>query len=144
MQYSLDGLHLTEQFEGCRLASYPDVRGIPTIGYGHTGAGVHLGMTCTDDEALSWLQSDIIWAEDRVNAEVHVPLTQHEFDSLVDFVFNCGVGNFDHSTLLRLLNTGDYAHAAKQFEVWDKADGKVVAGLLRRRLAEESLFTTVS
>lgn len=141
MNYSKTGIHLTEQFEGVKLVAYPDSKGIPTIGYGHT-KGVRFGMTCTQAQAEEWLAEDIAWAESRVNADVHVPLTQYEFDALVDFVFNCGVGNFEHSTLLRLLNQGNYAAASEQFEVWDKADGKVVAGLLRRRLAEESLFNT--
>lgn len=139
MQYSLSGLHLTEQFEGCRLTSYQDSKGVWTIGVGHT-SGVHLGQTCTQQQAEAWLQEDIQWAVSRVNAEVHVPLSQGEFDALVDFVFNCGVGNFEHSTLLRLVNSDDLADAANQFQAWDKADGTVVAGLLRRRLAEKSEY----
>jgi lysozyme len=135
MQYSKSGLQLTEQFEGCKLTAYQDSRGIWTIGYGHT-ANVRAGQTCTQEQAEQWLSEDIAWAESRVNADVHVPLTQGEFDALVDFVYNTGCGNFEHSTLLKLINNGNYAEAAKQFEVWDKCDGKVVAGLLRRRLAE--------
>lgn len=139
MQYSLDGLHLTEQFEGCKLQAYPDSTGIPTIGYGHT-KGVSLGMTCTQAQAEQWLQQDINYAASEVNKHVTVPLTQHQFDALVDFTFNCGAGNLDHSTLLKLVNTGDFTHAANEFERWDKAGGKVVAGLLRRRLAEKNEF----
>lgn len=63
-----------------------------------------------------------------------------EFDSLVDFVFNLGAGNFDHSTLLALVNKGDMQDAANEFEKWDRCEGKAVAGLLRRRQAEEALF----
>ena len=65
-----------------------------------------------------------------------VPLTQGEFDALTDFVFNCGCGAFAGSTMLRLLNAGDYQSAAGQFDLWDHAGGQVVAGLLRRREAE--------
>jgi len=138
--YSQSGLHLTEQFEGDVLKSYQDTGGVWTIAYGHTGPDVVAGMTCTQLQAVAWLTQDIAWAEREVNKLVTIPLNQDEFDALVDFTFNCGCGNFDHSTLLAELNKGDLADAAKQFEVWCKCDGKVVAGLLRRRLAEEQLF----
>ena len=69
-----------------------------------------------------------------------VPLTQNEFDTLADFAFNAGCGAFAGSTMLKLLNAGNYAGAAGQFELWDHAAGKVVAGLLRRRDAEEAEF----
>lgn len=141
MTYSKDGLHLTEQFEGCKLEAYQDSRGIWTIGYGHT-AGVHAGATCTQQQAEQWLAEDIAWAASEVNKLVHVLLTQAEFDALVDFVFNCGAGNFDHSTLLALVNKGDMKDAANEFEKWDRSGGKVVAGLLRRRDAERVMFLT--
>lgn len=137
--YSLSGLHLTEQFEGCKLVAYQDVKGVWTIGYGHT-AGVYPGETCTQAQAETWLQEDIDWAVSRVNQDVHVPLTQPAFDALVDFVFNCGTGNFEHSTLLKLINTGNMTAAADEFEKWDKSGGQVVAGLLRRRLSEKAEF----
>jgi lysozyme len=139
MEYSLDGLHLTESFEGCRLQAYPDSVGVPTIGYGHTH-GVALGMTCTQDQAEQWLQQDIQVAAQAVNRMVTVTLTQPEFDALVDFTFNLGTGSLQHSTLLRLLNAGDYKGAAAEFDKWDKAGGKVMAGLLRRRQSEEQMF----
>jgi lysozyme len=137
VNYSKNGLSLTEGFEGCKLTAYLDSKGVPTIGYGHT-AGVHLGMTCTPAQAESWLQQDIAWAADRVNADVLVPLTQNEFDALIDWVFNCGVGNFEHSTLLKLINKDDLTSAANEFAKWDEAGGVVIAGLLRRRMAEEA------
>ena len=139
MTYSQDGLHLTEQFEGCKLEAYLDSVGVPTIGYGHTH-GVTLGMTCTQEQAEEWLLEDVQAAVNAVNSMVRVPLTQQEFDALVDFTFNLGSGSLQHSTLLRLLNSGDYQGAAGEFEKWDKAGGKVLAGLLRRRQAEEEMF----
>lgn len=139
MQYSKQGLALTEQFEGCRLTAYLDQVGVPTIGYGHT-RGVHLGMTCTQEQAEAWLREDIALCEQDVNTHVKVPLTQGEFDALVDFSFNLGCQSLNGSTLLRLLNAGNYAGAAAQFDLWDHAGGQVVAGLLRRREAEEQLF----
>ncbi|WP_420239069.1 lysozyme [Telmatobacter bradus] len=139
MQYSQSGLHLTEQFEGCKLSAYPDSNNVPTIGYGHT-KGVQLGMVCTQTQAGAWLDEDVAWAGSEVNRLVTVPLTQPEFDALVDFTFNCGCGNFDHSHLLALVNQGDMQAAAQEFDKWDKCGGQVMAGLLRRREAEQSEF----
>jgi lysozyme len=138
--YSGKGLALTEQFEGCRLTAYQDQVGVWTIGYGHTGPEVCAGMTVTLEQAEALLAKDINSAGTFVNKMVQVPLTQEEFDALVDFVFNLGAGTFARSTLLRLLNAGQFASAAAQFAVWDRAGGAVVAGLLRRRQAETALF----
>lgn len=140
MKYSKSGLALTERFEGCRLASYQDQVGVWTIGYGHT-FGVHEGMVCTEDQAQQWLEEDTASAEQDVNTHVTVPLTQGEFDALVDFAFNLGRGALNESTLLKDLNAGNYQAAAEQFARWDLAGGKVVAGLLRRRQEEASEFT---
>lgn len=140
MTYSKPGLGLTEGFEGCRLRAYQDSKGVWTIGYGHTGKDVVAGLTCTQAQADLWLQLDIEWAASEVNRVVKVPLTQAEFDALVDFVFNCGSGNFDHSTLLTLLNHNDHVKAAAEFVKWDKCGGVVLPGLLRRRKAEAALF----
>jgi lysozyme len=95
-------------------------------------------MTCTQQQADLWLQSDLVEAEHCVNSHVHTFLTQHEFDALVDFVVNLGCGAFATSTLLKLLNAGDYHGAAAQFERWQYVAGKQCAGLLRRRKAEEA------
>jgi len=138
--YTLDGLHLTEQFESCRLIAYQDVKGIWTLGWGHTGPEVVEGLVWTRQQADAALQADIQWAANVVNKLVTTQLTQDEFNAVVDFVFNAGSGNFASSTLLRLLNQGDYHGAAAQFDLWDHASGQVVAGLLRRRQAETDLF----
>jgi len=143
MNYSKNGLHLTENFEGLRLTAYPDpaTHGDPwTIGYGHTGAEVHQGMTITQEQAEEFLMQDVQKALQTVNSKVHTDLTQNEFDALVDFVFNCGAGNFAGSTLLRKINAGDMEGAALEFEKWTHADGKVMAGLIKRRHAEAVLF----
>ena len=142
MEYSKNGLGLTEQFESCRLTAYQDGRGIWTIGWGHTGPEVVEGLVWTQAQADAQLLKDVSWAEANVNTHVTVPLTQNEFDSLVDFTFNVGVGNFDGSTMFRLLNQNDLSGAALQFERWDKSAGVEVAGLLRRRQAEEALSDT--
>jgi lysozyme len=138
--YSKDGLALTQQFEGCRLTAYQDQVGVWTIGYGHTGADVAAGLTITQDQAIALLASDVAASAAFVNQAVTVPLQQHEFDALVDFVFNLGRAAFAGSTLLKQLNTGNFDAAAGQFALWDHAGGKVVAGLLRRRQAETVMF----
>jgi len=139
MNYSKSGLSLTESFEGCRLTAYQDSVGKWTIGFGHT-ANVQPGDTCTPDQAEAMLIADTAWAVAYVNHIVTSALSQGEFDALVDFTFNLGVGNFRSSTLLSLVNKGDMADAANEFEKWDKAGGVEVAGLLRRRQAEEQEF----
>ena len=140
LTYSSDGLHLTEYFEGCKLVAYMPRPGDRwTIGYGHT-KGVTQGMTCTQAQAEAWLQQDIQEAAAAVRRLVKIKLTQDEFDALADFVFNLGATNFAGSTLLRLLNAGNIAAAAREFEKWDRAGGKEMASLLRRRQTEEKMF----
>lgn len=138
--YSKDGLALTKQFEGCRLNAYQDQVGVWTIGYGHTGSDVRSGLAITQDQADALLISDIAAAAAFVNQAVTTQLQQNEFDALVDFVFNLGRAAFAGSTLLRQLNAGNFDVAAGQFALWDHAGGQVVAGLLRRRLAETAMF----
>jgi lysozyme len=139
MQYSLNGKLLTQSFESCRLQAYPDSKGIPTIGWGHT-RGVELGDTCTQLQADNWLEADVGGAVYAVNHYVAITLNQQEFDSLCDLVFNIGSGNFSTSTMLKKLNCGDIAGAAAEFVKWDHAGGVEVAGLLRRRIAERDEF----
>lgn len=141
MNYSKNGLHLTEQFEGCKLHAYLDIVGVATIAYGHV-KGVRLGMSCTQEQAEAWLLEDLADAERAVNALVKVPLTQNQYDAIVDLVFNVGTGNFQKSTLLKFLNLGSMDRASMEFEKWNKAGGIVRAGLTRRRLAERDLFLT--
>ena len=139
MQYSRDGLHLTESFESCRLNAYPDSKGVPTIGWGHI-RGVRLGDTCTQAQADAWLLEDVQEAVAAVNRLVSVPVTQNQFNALVDFTFNAGQGALASSTLLRKLNAGDTAGAAAEFARWDVCGGAHLAGLARRRAAETALF----
>jgi len=147
MTYSKSGLALTEQFEGCRTEAYPDPvsNGDPwTIGYGHTGPEVHEGLVWTQQQCVEALEQDIARFSAHVNKVVQIDLTQGEFDALVDFAFNCGTRNLDSSTLLKLVNEDSIAEAAEQFQRWDHACGKVVAGLLKRRLAERDEFLSGS
>jgi lysozyme len=141
MEYSKQGLDLTEGFESCRLTAYQDIKGIWTIGFGHTGPEVVEGLVWTQNQADSQLVLDLTKAEHAVNTLVTVPLTQGQYDALVDFCYNCGIGAFSGSTMLRLLNAGQFDDAANEFQKWSHASGVVVAGLLRRRVAEEDEFT---
>lgn len=141
---SARGLALIQEFEGLRLAAYPDpaTGGGPwTIGYGHT-KNVKPGDTCTEAEASEWLRIDCTEAEACIEAWVEPELTQSQFDALIAFIFNLGCGAFRNSTMLRLINAGNFDAAARQFGRWNHAGGKVMAGLTRRRTAEAALFAS--
>jgi len=144
MRYSQDGLKLTEGFEGYRDRSYQDVGGVWTIAYGHT-RGVGPGLTCIRAQGDSWAIEDLGYAEALVNDLVvnewptlKDPITQNEFDAIVDFEFN--TGGLKGSSMLRYLQAGDIHNAALEFDKWDHVHGKVVADLLKRREAERTLF----
>ena len=142
MNISDSGLDFIMAHEGIRLSAYPDpaTGGEPwTIGVGHTG-GVQPGDTCTQEQAREWLREDAQTAVRCVNQSVGRDLTQNQFDALVSLVFNIGCGNFGKSTLLKCLNAGNDNAAAQEFLKWDRAGGKEMAGLLKRRQDESALF----
>lgn len=134
------GETFTEQWEGYSLTPYQDSKGVWTDGYGNTHGVVPHGPPITPAKAVADLAANLQAATYAVNHYVAVHLTQDEFNALVDFTFNVGAGNFATSTMLRLVNSGDMAGASHEFEKWDMAGGRVVAGLLRRRIGEEDLF----
>ena len=143
MRVSTQGLNLIEQSEGFRSTVYKDTSGIPTIGYGHRithGESYPHGITKAQAEAL--LLRDVAAAEAAVTDLVKVPLTQPQFDALVDFAYNLGAGRLAASTLLRDLNAGHYLLAAAQILLWDHTGSEVSSGLKRRREAECHLFLT--
>lgn len=140
MKISAKGLKLIQDFEGLELTAYKDAVGVLTVGWGSTGPHVKVGMTITQQQAEALLLSDVSRFERGVTDLVKVPLSQNQFDSLVSFSFNLGLANLKSSTLLRKLNSLDYAGAALEFPRWNKAGGKVLAGLTRRREAEKKLF----
>lgn len=144
MRLSPTGVRLIQSFEQCVLKAYSDQGGIPTIGWGHTGKEVYLGLLWTEDQANAAFTHDVGGAEAAVNSLVTQPLTQNQFDALVAFCFNVGVGNFTSSTMLKALNLAQYSLAAQQFPIWNKVriDGvlTVSQGLIRRRRAELALF----
>ncbi|WP_229407164.1 lysozyme [Methylobacillus flagellatus] len=151
MRISLNGLAKIKQEEGLKLVRYDDAtgqplargqkaKGYPTIGYGHKLGTFEDLWTITEAEATRLLVSDLVDAESAVNRLVKVPLTQNQYDALVSFVFNVGSGAFSRSTLLKLLNAGDYQGAANQFPAWRMSGGVVMAGLVKRRANERALF----
>jgi lysozyme len=141
---SKTGIDLISSFEGIRLNAYDDGVGVWTIGIGTTtypnGVKVKKGDKCTLDQAKEYFAHDLKRFESSVNKLVKVPLSQNQFDALVSLTYNIGSGNFASSTLLKKLNAKDYQGAADQFPRWNKAKGKVLNGLVRRREAERALF----
>lgn len=142
------GLALVKQWEDYKLVAYRCVAGILTIGYGHTSAAglpkVTPGLKITLAEAERILQADLGIFEAGVEKAVTVPLNDNQFAALVSFSFNLGVGALKSSTLLKKLNAGDYSSVPTELMKWNKARGKVVAGLTNRRKAEGALFSKVS
>ncbi|RAU46712.1 lysozyme [Pseudocitrobacter sp. RIT415] len=147
MQTSDKGIALIKQYEGCKLTAYPDpgTGGAPwTIGYGWTqpvnGKPVRPGMTIDQATADRLLKTGLVSYENDVLRLVKVKLSQGQFDALVSFTYNLGSRSLSTSTLLSKLNAGDYTGAANEFTRWNKAGGKVLNGLTRRREAERALF----
>lgn len=132
---------LIKSFEGLELEAYLCPANVWTIGYGHTG-NVHEGQTITKQEADELLDQDLEVFRRGVRKAVTVDLNENQFGALVSFAYNVGIGSLQSSTLLKLLNAGDYAGAADQFLRWNKASGKVLTGLTRRREAERAVFLT--
>lgn len=140
MKTSAIGRRLIKTFEGYRSEAYLCPSGIPTIGYGHT-SGVVMGDTCTRQEAEKFLIEDLRHAENVVNAQ-NLDLNQHQFDALVSFVYNVGSGNFQGSTLLKLLKQDARAYDTLEAEwkKWKYSNKTELEGLVRRRAAEWSLY----
>ena len=139
METSLNGIDLIKHFEGCRLEPYLCSANVLTIGYGHTKDVVE-NMSITEDTAEVLLQQDLKEFEDHVNRLVEVHLNQNQFDALVSWTFNLGGANLNASTMLKVLNKGEYEEVPAQIKRWNKAGGKVLQGLIRRREAEALLF----
>lgn len=140
-QIGRKGLDLIKHFEGCKLTTYRDVAGIPTIGWGHTGPDVKMGQAITQAQADALLDKDLDRFEANV-AKLAKVATPDQYDAMVSFDYN--TGSLNTSTLLSKHNKGDYEGAAREFRRWNKATVKgrkvVVNGLTRRRAAEEKLY----
>jgi lysozyme len=168
MRLGPKGAALVKSFETLELEAYPDpgsplgracaARGLPmrdyrkvdgwenlfggpwTIGWGHTGKDVHPGLVWTEQQAEEAFIKDTDSALKGVNAVLTVKLSQEQFDAVASLVFNIGAGAFARSTILRLLNQRRFLEAAEQFPRWNKSQGQVLNGLVRRRAAERELF----
>ena len=154
MQMSPHGLDLLEQWEGFKTTVYKDSAGLPTIGVGHLltkselssgkitigGIPVSYANGLTDQQVTDLLAQDVQPAAAAVNNNVKVPLIQNQFDALVSFTFNVGVGAFTASTLLKLLNQKQYDQVPTQLLRWTRAGGQVVQGLVNRRNNEIKLW----
>lgn len=140
MKTSQAGIDLIHSFESLRLQAYPDPGskdGKPyTVGWGSTGSDIGPGTVWTKEKADQRFASDLSKFEQAVSLLVKVPLTQYQFDALVSFTYNLGIGSLKSSTLLKMLNSGDYDGAGKQLLRWTKNDDVEMAGLVRRRKAE--------
>lgn len=139
MKISAQGIALIKEFEGLYLTAYQCSAGVWTIGWGCTN-GVRPGQRITKAQAEAMLRTELAVFESGVDRLVTVPLSQPEFDALVSFAYNVGLGALGDSTLLAKLNRGDRAGAAAEFPRWNKINGKPSNGLIRRRAAEQKLF----
>jgi len=137
-------LDLIKSFEGCRLKAYKDSVGVWTIGYGHTSAAgglqVSSGLTITQAQADTLLEKDLIKYQSYVEAAIKVPVNDNQYGAMVSLCYNIGPGNFAKSTVVKKTNASDWKGAAAAFSMWNKAGGKVLAGLTRRRADEAKLY----
>lgn len=151
---SQNGLNLIMYYEGCVLTSYRDSVGILTIGYGHTGPDVYEGLSITQSYAETLLANDVKKFENILNYYVTSDINQHQFDALISFIYNVGPGEAGvkdglihlksgvNSSLLRDVNNGNFASAARDFLAWNRAGGMVLSGLTKRRTSESILFSS--
>ena len=144
MSVSNLGVDLICGFEGKRLVAYDDGVGVWTIGFGTTiypnGIKVKKGDVCTEAQAKAYMAHDLKKFELAVNNTVNVSLNQNQFDALVSLAYNIGTNAFKNSTLVKMLNAGDYRGAETQFDAWINAGGKRMQGLVNRRAKEKALF----
>ena len=144
MKTSANGIAHIKEFEGFRGKRYLCPANKWTIGYGHvivdSERATLWNVELTEDQATKLLMKDLVRFEDAVSAMVAVPLTQGQFDALVSFAYNLGEAKLRSSTLLKLLNAGDYDGARKQISRWVYSNGKKLEGLIRRRARETEMF----
>lgn len=144
MRMTDEGLALIRRFEGFRSEAYRDAVGVWTIGYGHTSmAGapeVIPGLRITSAEGAAILARDVQTFADGVEASLRVRLSDQQFSALVSFAFNVGLGNFRRSSVLKAVNAGDFDAVPRRLNLWVKAGGRTLPGLVRRRAAEGAMF----
>ena len=146
MKMSTEGINtLLKPFEGCKLKAYRCPANVCTIGYGHTSAAgapaVSDGMTITQEQAETILAADLVRYEQAVSGMLQQSVNQHQFDVLVDFAYNAGIGALKSSTLLKKVNAADFDAVPAELMKWTKGGGKVLPGLVRRRQAESAWWS---
>lgn len=140
------GLDIIKEFEGWYPKAYKDPVGVWTIGWGTTGIDAQPGRVITKEQGTEFLRRDLLEVEEQIKDVVKVALNQYQFDALCSFVYNVGIGNFSKSTMLKMINRGNFDAAAGQFALYNHARDRntgryvVLAGLTRRRAEESSLF----
>ncbi|OCJ61245.1 hypothetical protein A6U96_13950 [Agrobacterium tumefaciens] len=137
------GLDIIKEMEGLRLTAYLCPSHIPTIGWGNTSSVKMSDVgrkTITKADAETLLKKDLVRFEADVNRLVTSDINENQFSALVSLCYNIGSGAFAKSTLLRMVNMGDYSGAAGQFSRWNRGGGRVLPGLVKRRALEEALF----
>tara|TARA_A100000172_G_scaffold66855_1_gene46488 strand:- start:3375 stop:3818 length:444 start_codon:yes stop_codon:yes gene_type:complete len=139
MNISKEGINLIKKFEGCKLEAYKCAAGVWTIGYGSTH-GISEGMKISQERADMLLLEDIEKFEKAVNKAVKRAMVQCQFDALVSWTFNLGESNLNSSTMLKKLNNQEYDEVIPQMKRWNKVNGQVKQGLVRRREAEALLY----
>lgn len=145
MKLNEEGINLIKSFESCRLRAYPDpaTGGDPwTIGYGCTGPDITEGVEWTQEEAEEGLMIRLSRLTKSLSQVITTSLNDNQFSAIVSLVYNIGLGNFAKSTLLKKLIDNDLIQVSNEFLKWDKAKGKEMNGLLRRREAEQKLFNS--
>ncbi len=142
MKISNVGIELIKKYEGCKLKAYKCSAGVNTIGWGHTKK-VKLNMKINIQKAYEFLLEDIAECEKCINEKVKVELNQNQFDALCSWVFNLGCGNLSKSTLLKLLNKGEYDKIPFEINKWCYAKSVKLAGLVTRREEEAVLFSKI-
>lgn len=154
MKVSSKGLEFIKKEEGIRLREYKDPAGLPTIGVGHLltkseltsgkiwikGTSVRYGKGITEQQALQLLDQDLDYAENAVNLYTKSILYQFQFDALVSFVFNAGVGAFRGSTLLKKINSNQFQEVPNQLRRWIYSRGEICEVLIDRREREIKLW----
>lgn len=149
MQMNARGLALLKSFEQCRLVGYlPTPNDRPTIGWGHCGPEVHVGLVWTQAQCDAQLEADLAWRERTLtDLLLGVPTSSDQFSAMCSLAYNIGFGDparnvpgFISSSVLRRHKLGNYAGAADAFAMWVKQNGKTLQGLIRRRAAEAKLY----
>lgn len=131
---------LIKGFEGFSKRTYEDSGGVLTIGFGETGKHVTPGMQISIQQAEKYLEARLATLEEEILTLVKVPLNDNQLSSLESFAYNLGIGALAGSTMLKLINKGDFTGAGEQFGYWTHVKGKIIPGLVNRRRAEQKLF----